>query len=226
LVDYFYASSAREHVLDARFTFDGRLHESPQEILAPHRHARFNVAEWSLSTSTFDEIAADIDDARVHGGIHFRFDQAAGARQGLRVGDYVYLRPARSRRRARKPTSAGARALAESREAPLEAYSAPSGPQRLERRRLDLERLHVKRLQARGRGGRFSVASRIRSDDRVRIVRAIQTGRVTHCARRGGSRHERAHVIGKSGSGNQDSERYCDGYLFHLPVLNIASPQY
>jgi hypothetical protein len=68
----------------------------------------------------------------------------------------------------------------------------------------------------------------MRSNDRVRIVRAVQTGRVTHRARRGrgGIRGERAHLIRKSGSGNQDSERYCDGYLFHMPALNIASPQY
>jgi hypothetical protein len=32
----------------------------------------------------------DIDDARVYGGIHFRFDQDAGAKQGLKVGQYVF----------------------------------------------------------------------------------------------------------------------------------------
>ena len=32
----------------------------------------------------------DIDDARVYGGIHFRFDQEAGARQGLRIGEYIH----------------------------------------------------------------------------------------------------------------------------------------
>ena len=31
----------------------------------------------------------DIDDARVYDGIHFRFDQDAGARQGRRIGRYV-----------------------------------------------------------------------------------------------------------------------------------------
>jgi hypothetical protein len=38
----------------------------------------------------------DIDDARVYGGIHFRFDQEAGARQGRRVGSYVYKNTLRS----------------------------------------------------------------------------------------------------------------------------------
>jgi hypothetical protein len=44
----------------------------------------------------FSQIARDIDDARVYGGIHFRFDQDAGARQGQLVGSYVFknvLRP-------------------------------------------------------------------------------------------------------------------------------------
>ena len=51
------------------------------------------------STDTEGEFAAlgdqlealddDIDDARVYGGIHFRFDQAAGAVQGRAVGLYV-----------------------------------------------------------------------------------------------------------------------------------------
>lgn len=50
----------------------------------------------TLEYSSFHEITADIDDARVYGGIHFPFDQEAGARQGRRVGKYTYahnLRP-------------------------------------------------------------------------------------------------------------------------------------
>jgi hypothetical protein len=35
------------------------------------------------------QVTDDIDDARVYGGIHFRFDQKAGAVQGWRVGRYV-----------------------------------------------------------------------------------------------------------------------------------------
>ncbi|HEV2271520.1 MAG TPA: vanadium-dependent haloperoxidase [Steroidobacteraceae bacterium] len=50
-----------------------------------------------LQYSTFEEITHDISDARVYGGIHFRYDMEEGARQGRRVGKYVYrhkLRPA------------------------------------------------------------------------------------------------------------------------------------
>jgi len=44
----------------------------------------------SRQYDSFEQITADIDDTRVYGGIHFRFDQTAGARQGLQVGEYVY----------------------------------------------------------------------------------------------------------------------------------------
>jgi hypothetical protein len=49
-----------------------------------------------LSYSELEDLTSDIDDARVHGGIHFRFDQTAGAEQGRKVGAYVLkhgLRP-------------------------------------------------------------------------------------------------------------------------------------
>jgi hypothetical protein len=46
-------------------------------------------APVTLSYTRFSEITDDIDDARVYGGIHFRFDQAAGAVQGRAVGAYV-----------------------------------------------------------------------------------------------------------------------------------------
>ncbi|HEY8521822.1 MAG TPA: vanadium-dependent haloperoxidase [Gammaproteobacteria bacterium] len=35
------------------------------------------------------DITDDIDDARVYGGIHFRFDQRAGAEQGMDIGRFV-----------------------------------------------------------------------------------------------------------------------------------------
>jgi len=39
--------------------------------------------------TTFREITDDISDARVYGGIHFRFDQEAGADLGRAIGTYV-----------------------------------------------------------------------------------------------------------------------------------------
>jgi len=49
-----------------------------------------------LDYTRLNDITSDIDDARVYGGIHFRFDQEGGAEQGRQVGSYVYqhrLRP-------------------------------------------------------------------------------------------------------------------------------------
>jgi hypothetical protein len=51
-----------------------------------------------LEYASFEEIGDDIDDARVYGGIHFRFDQTAGVKQGRRVGTSIvthHLRPSR-----------------------------------------------------------------------------------------------------------------------------------
>jgi PAP2 superfamily protein len=42
-----------------------------------------------LTYTAWDEITDDVDDARVYGGIHFRFDQEAGAHQGRQVGSYI-----------------------------------------------------------------------------------------------------------------------------------------
>jgi hypothetical protein len=48
-----------------------------------------------LNYTAWDKITDDVDDARIYGGIHFRFDQEAGALQGRQVGKYIlrnYLR--------------------------------------------------------------------------------------------------------------------------------------
>jgi hypothetical protein len=43
-----------------------------------------------VSYTSLKQITDDIDDARVFGGIHFRFEQEAGAKQGRHVGQFVY----------------------------------------------------------------------------------------------------------------------------------------
>ena len=48
------------------------------------------VANLQFPYSTFNEMCDDIDDARVYGGIHFRFDQVAGNRLGREIATYVY----------------------------------------------------------------------------------------------------------------------------------------
>jgi hypothetical protein len=49
-----------------------------------------NMPNFALHYTAFKDIVADISDARVYGGIHFRFDQDAGERQGERIGEYVF----------------------------------------------------------------------------------------------------------------------------------------
>ena len=46
----------------------------------------------TLRYTTFKQISNDVDDARVYGGIHFRFDQDAGVRLGRDVATCVYKR--------------------------------------------------------------------------------------------------------------------------------------
>jgi hypothetical protein len=48
------------------------------------------VPDVTLHYTRFSQITADIDDARVYGGIHFRFDQEAGGRLGRDVATSIY----------------------------------------------------------------------------------------------------------------------------------------
>ncbi len=47
------------------------------------------VPDVTLTYTILRQITDDIDDARVYGGIHFRFDQDAGARQGRDVAKFI-----------------------------------------------------------------------------------------------------------------------------------------
>ena len=48
------------------------------------------VPGLTFNYTRFNQITDDISDARVYGGIHFRFDQEAGAALGRSIGKYVY----------------------------------------------------------------------------------------------------------------------------------------
>jgi hypothetical protein len=54
------------------------------------------VSGVTLRYTTLQQIADDIEDARVYGGIHFRTDQDAGTTLGRKIGQYVYLHNLRS----------------------------------------------------------------------------------------------------------------------------------
>jgi hypothetical protein len=49
-----------------------------------------SLPDVTLHYTSLEEITDDIDDARVYGGIHYRFDQRAGTEMGERVGRYVH----------------------------------------------------------------------------------------------------------------------------------------
>jgi hypothetical protein len=50
----------------------------------------------TLHYATIKQITEDIDDARVYGGIHFRFDQDAGGRLGRDIATFIYKHNLRS----------------------------------------------------------------------------------------------------------------------------------
>ncbi len=69
-------------------------HEVLERLYGPVGHAitlvNPIVPGVTLHYTALRTIVEDVDDARVYGGIHFRVDQEAGARQGRSVGSYVY----------------------------------------------------------------------------------------------------------------------------------------
>jgi len=44
----------------------------------------------TLEYTSLKQICDDVDDARIYGGIHFRFDQEAGVRLGREIATYIY----------------------------------------------------------------------------------------------------------------------------------------
>jgi hypothetical protein len=75
----------------------GTLSNAAREVLERlygrhHRSITISSAALNISLTyqTLREITDDISDARIYGGIHFRFDQDEGAEQGRHVGEYIY----------------------------------------------------------------------------------------------------------------------------------------
>jgi hypothetical protein len=79
----------------------GAAREVLERVFGPRHHfiALSNpaVADVVLQYGTFRQMTRDIDDARVYGGIHFRFDQEAAAKLGRQVGAYVHRNTLRRR---------------------------------------------------------------------------------------------------------------------------------
>jgi hypothetical protein len=79
----------------------GAAREVLERLFGPRHHfitlSNPAVAGVVLQYGSFRQITHDVDDARVYGGIHFRFDQEAGARMGREIGEYVYRHALRRR---------------------------------------------------------------------------------------------------------------------------------
>jgi hypothetical protein len=77
----------------AHATLSGAAREVLERLYTPRRRSLIlsnpAVPDITLRYGKLKEITDDIDDARVYGGIHFRFDQREGADLGKRVGEYV-----------------------------------------------------------------------------------------------------------------------------------------
>jgi hypothetical protein len=77
----------------AHATLSGAAREVLEQLYTPRRRSLLlsnpAVPGITLEYQKLKEITDDIDDARVYGGIHFRFDQNEGADLGRRVGEYV-----------------------------------------------------------------------------------------------------------------------------------------
>lgn len=78
----------------AHASLSGAAREILERVYGPRHHSitlsNPAVAGVTLQYETFAQITRDINDARVYGGIHFRFDQEAGGVQGRQVGMYVH----------------------------------------------------------------------------------------------------------------------------------------
>ena len=61
------------------------LYGAAHDLTLPHP-----TLPLTLSYTSLKQIGADVDDARVYGGIHFRFDQEAGNKLGRSVARYIY----------------------------------------------------------------------------------------------------------------------------------------
>ena len=72
----------------------GAAREVLERVYGPRHHAitltTVSLPAIVLQYRTFEQVTNDIDDARVFGGIHFRFDQEAGEKQGRQVGAFVH----------------------------------------------------------------------------------------------------------------------------------------
>jgi hypothetical protein len=85
----------------AHAAIGGAAREVAERILGPGGHditlQSPLVPGITLRYSRFKDIARDIDDARIYGGVHYRIDQEEGGKMGRKVGEYLHRRLMRPR---------------------------------------------------------------------------------------------------------------------------------
>jgi hypothetical protein len=93
------ATPAHPSYASGHATVSGAARAVLERVFGKSGHAivltNSSLPDIVLAYTAWDEITDDVDDARIYGGIHFRFDQEAGAHQGRQVGRYIlrnYLR--------------------------------------------------------------------------------------------------------------------------------------
>jgi hypothetical protein len=86
-----YPSAHASSSYAARAVFE-RLYGDGRHVV---RLSTPSLPNIELRYTRLEQVTRDIDDARIYGGIHFRFDQEEGRRQGRRVGEYVVARTLR-----------------------------------------------------------------------------------------------------------------------------------
>lgn len=94
--------------------FGGAARRVLERMFGPDGHsitlANPLVPDVVLHYTSWKQITDDVDDARIFGGVHYRFDQEEGARQGRQVGKYVLrhcLRPLHRQTHTRGATAYG-----------------------------------------------------------------------------------------------------------------------
>jgi hypothetical protein len=85
----------------AHAAIGGAAREVAERILGGRAHditlSSPLVPGITLHYSRFKDIARDIDDARIYGGVHYRNDQEVGGKMGRRVGEFLHRRLMRPR---------------------------------------------------------------------------------------------------------------------------------
>ena len=80
-----YPSAHASSSYAARAVLEG-LHGDGHHVV---RLSTASLPDIELRYTRLAQVTRDIDDARIFGGIHFRFDQEAGRRQGRELGEFV-----------------------------------------------------------------------------------------------------------------------------------------